>query len=296
MTFFAGHNGIVQLRRNMQGFSLSTSLKPDDINTSLNRFSFAGAEEELLTGDFVTFSTEDQRGLLFLPPSFWSWTNTTVPLKKAGFYININPLGGIRAFRTFKDAVNNNRSAEVALASFSGNTLNIQLSIEDTNFNTLGKVTGYTLNTEREAVETTVLSDKFKQQYAAGLISGNGSIDALFGYNTTGVEETPLLMLQLIQRVETGSAFESSLFLTTEEAYGSDLSVWYQFNAVVTRSGVEVRGDGLISCALDFVTTGEVRLQVGKILIPGETGLQEDGGQLRLNEFTLDALLTEVED
>lgn len=293
MTVFAGHNGVVRLRRSTRNFQLSTLIGPDDINTSLNRFSFSGAEDEVLIGDFLTFATEDPRGLAFLPPSFWSWANTTVPLQKAGFYGNINPLGGIRAFRQFNDAVNNERANEVALSTFTGDPLPVSLSIEDTNFNTLGKVTGYTLNTEREAVETTTLSDKFKQQYSAGLISGSGSIDAVFGYDTIANQETPLLMLQLIQRVETGSSFEASLFLTTENAYGSDSDVWYQFEAVVTRAGVEVRSDGMVTCAIDFLTTGEVKLQVG---IAPSYILQEDQGKINLSEYTVDALLKEVED
>lgn len=293
MTVFAGHNGVVRLRRSTRNFQLSTQIVPDDINTGLNRFSFAGAEDELLTGDFLSLSTEDPRGLLFLPPSFWSWTNTTVPLQKAGFYGNINALGGIRAYRQFNDAVNNDREKEVALTAFTGDPLSLNLSIEDTNFNTLGKVTGYTLNTEREAVETTSLSDKFKQQFSAGLISGSGSIDAVFGYETITNQETPLLMLQLIQRIETGSSFEASLFLTTENAYGSDSDVWYQFEAVVTRAGVEVRSDGMVTCAIDFLTTGEVKLQVG---IAPSYVLQENEFKINLNEFTVDALLKEVED
>lgn len=293
MTFFAGHNGVMQLRRSTQRLSIASQIEPDDINTSLNRFSFEGSENELLNGDFVTFSTDDPRGIAFLPPSFWSWTNTTVPLDKAGFYANINQLGGIRGFRQFVDAINNNRNNEITLQSFTGGPLPVDILVEDTSFNPLGKVTGYTLNTEREAIETTSLSDKFRQQYSAGLISGNGSIDALFGFDTTGRDETSLLMLQLIQRIETGSSFEASLFLTTENAYGSDLDVWYQFQAVVTRAGVETRSDGIISCAIDFLTTGEIRLQAGKA--PSYV-LQENSSKINLGDFTVDALLKEIDD
>jgi hypothetical protein len=293
MTFFAGHNGVVQLKRSTQRVSIATQIAPEDVNTSLNRFSFNGAENELLTGDFVTFSTDDPRGIAFLPPSFWSWTSTSVPLGKAGFYANVNQVGGIRAFRNFANSVNNNRSDELALAPFSGPPLPVDVLVEDTQFNPLGKITGYTLNTEREAVETTTLNDKFRQQYSAGLISGNGSIDALFGYDTNSREETPLLMLQLIQRVETGSSFEASLFLTTENAYGSDLDVWYQFQAVVTRAGVEVRSDNIISCAIDFLTTGEIKLQAGRA--PSYL-LQENQSLINISDFTIDALLKEVDD
>jgi hypothetical protein len=293
MAFFAGHNGVVQLRRSTQRLSIATQVNPDDVNTRLNRFSFEGAEDELLTGDSITVSTDDPRGIAFLPPSFWSWTGTATPLGKAGFYANVNQLGGIRAFRQFADSINNNRDNELSLVSFAGDPLPLDVVIEDTSFNPLGKVTGYSLNTEREAVETTSLSDKFRQQYSAGLISGNGTIDVLFGYDTTGADETSLLLLQLIQRIETGSSFEASLFLTTENAYDSDLDVWYQFEAVVTRAGVEVQSDAIISCAIDFLTTGEIRLQVGKA--PSYL-LQENSNKINLDDFTVDALLKEVDD
>lgn len=293
MTLFAGHNGVVQLRRSTQKIVLNKQISSDDVNTTLNRFGFDGSEDELLTGDFITITTEDPRGLAFLSPSFWSWTNTTVPLNKAAFYINVNTLGGLRVFSQFNDAINNNRANETQLTEFTGGPLSVEISVEDTNFNTLGKVTGYTLNTEREAVDITSLSDKFRQQYSAGLISGNGSIDVLFGYDTVVREETPLLLLQLIQRIETGSGFEASLFLATEQSYGSNLDVWYQFGAIVTRAGVEVRGDNIISCAIDFLTTGEVRLQVGQA--PSYV-LQENLGKINLNEYTVDALLKEVDD
>lgn len=281
MTVFAGHNGVVDLRRNTRKFELSTQIDPDDVSTSLNRFSFQGAENELLTGDYLSFLTNDPRGIAFLPPSFWTWTDTTVPLNKAAFYGNIDAMGGIRAFKNFTNAINNVRAEEVALASFEGGPLPVSLVIEDATTNTLGRVTGYTLNTEREAVEITTLNDKFKQQYSAGLISGSGSIDALFGYSASINQETSLLMLQLIQRIETGSSFEASLFLTTSEAYGSDLDVWYQFEAVVTRAGVEVKSDGIISCAIDFLTTGQIRLQVGEA--PSQI-LQENSQPMNLFE------------
>jgi len=294
MTFFAGHNGVVRLRRNTRKNTLSVNVAPNDVNTTLNRFSFDGAEDELLTGDFISISTTDSRGLEFLPLSFWSWIdNITEPQEKAGFYGNINAMGGIRVFNQFNDAVNNTRANETALNEFTGAPIPIKVEIEDTNFNTLGKVTGFTLNTEREAVEITSLNDKFRQQYSAGLISGSGSIDALFAYDTEGAEETSLLMIQLIQRVESGSSFEAALFLTTDEAYGSASNVWYQFEAVVTRAGVEVGSDGIISCAIDFLTTGEVRVQVGDTSDPF---LKEDEGKILLNNYTVDALLTEVSD
>jgi hypothetical protein len=62
---------------------------------------------------------------------------------------------------------------------------------------------------------------------------------------------------------------------------------------MVTRSGLEVSGSELISCSIDFVTTGEIKLLIGR---PSGYVLKEDDDRIALNQDSLDFLLTEVED
>lgn len=291
MTFFAGHTGMVRLRRNSQVVSFNSEITPDDVNTILNRLGFDGSLENLSTGDRITISTTDPRKLICFPAA--NWPSVLQVQESIAAYVNVNLYGGLRFFRTFEGSVNNDRDLELPLAAFMGAPIPIRVEIEDTDFNVAGSVTGFDFQTEREAIETTTLSDKFKQQYTAGLISGSGSLDALFNPTANGRQETSLLLLQLIQRVEIGSAFEAQLFITNENVYGSDLDVYYQFNAVVTRAGVEVRSDNIISASIDFLSTGEISLKVG--VAPSDITLQ-DGGRILLNTFGTDALRLEVDD
>lgn len=284
MTFFLGHNGSVRLRRNGQA-ALSSFVSPDDVNTSLNRLGFDGSLENILTGDRLVITTQDARGLVCFAANVWSSAQVENSISA---YVNVNAAGGLRFFASFAASVNNAREEEYDLASFAGNPLPIEASIKDSSYQILGSVTGYTINTDREAIESTALSDKFRQQYSAGLISGSGSIDCIFSLETTGIAETPLLMLQLIQRVEIGSAFECALYLS--ESAGAD--VFYELTALVVKSGVEVRDDALITCTLDFVTTGEIRLLVGT---PSGYVLQENDDRIIVDPG-LDYLLTEIED
>lgn len=300
MTFFAGHTGTVRLRRNTQAVSFASEIASDDINTTLQRMGFDGSLENILTGDRITISTTDPRKLICFPASTWPEIIDGLPVPNSGTvresiaaYVNVNLYGGLRFFRTFEDAINNNRAVELPLVSFTGGPIPIDVSIEDTDFNTAGSITGFTFQTEREAVETTSLSDKFKQQYSAGLISGSGSIDALFNPCTQLRQESSLLLLQLIQRVEIGSSFEAELFITDQNAYGSDLDVYYQFEAVITRAGVEVRSDSIISASIDFLATGEIKLLVG--VAPGYV-LQQNQGRILTKLYDVDALLKEVDD
>jgi hypothetical protein len=291
MAVFLGNHGNVRLRRGIDApyGILEDRIKPDDVNTSLNRLSFDGAVDNLLTGDRIDISTADARGLVCFAASAWS-SAAVEPTISA--YVHVNAVGGLRFFYQFENAVNNNRAAEISLAAFAGAALEISVRVRDGAFNVLGNVTSYTLNTSRETIDTTSLSDKFQKQYSAGNISGSGSIDCLFNYTSTGIKETPLLMLQLIHRVDIGSEFDLALYLVDKELNQSLTNVFYEMQAMVTQTGVTVNADSAITCTIDFVTTGEIRLLVGE---PAGYVLKEDDDRIEI-EQSLDFLLKETED
>ena len=291
MAVFLGNHGNVRLRRGIDAAYeiLEDRIKPDDVNTSLNRLSFDNAVDNLLTGDRIEISTADVRGLVCFATSAWSST-TVEPTISA--YVHVNAVGGLRFFYQFENAVNNNRAAEISLAAFAGAALEITIRVRDVSFNVLGNVTSYSLNTSRETIDTTSLSDKFQKQYSAGIISGSGSIDCLFDYTSTGIKETPLLMLQLIHRVDIGSEFDLALYLVDKELNQSLTNVFYEMQAMVTQTGVTVNADSAITCTIDFVTTGEIRLLVGE---PAGYVLKEDDDRIEI-EQSLDFLLKETDD
>lgn len=301
MTFFVGHTGFVRLRRkSSEEAELKFSADAGEVNTVLNRLYFDGSEENLLTGDQLFISTDDARGLAFFSPSAWPTSLQVQKFIRA--YINVNAVGGLRFFNTFADAVNNNRDAEIALAADFDAPIDTNIVVRDSRYNTLGSVVSYEINTDRAAIETTSLSDKFRQQYSAGLISGNGSIECLFSYETVLDEEAPLFLLQTIQRLEVGSELNMLLSLSPTDESRSALfaassnEVFYELQAVITRAGVTVAADRLISCSIDFLTTGEFRVKVG---VPSEYILKEDADLIELEENQetgLGFLLQEVTD
>jgi hypothetical protein len=291
MTVFLGVHGTVKLRRNTGAVPVQVvdSIDPADITTTLNRIGLDTSLDNILTGDRLDISTTDARGLECFAPG--SWLSGTVE-KEISVYVNINNAGGLRFFPSFSDAVNNNRSAELTVYAFTGAPIAITYTIRDVSYNTLGNVTSYQLNTDREALDVTSLSDKFRNQYAAGLISGSGTIDCLFDYSSDGSKESPLLMLQLIQRLDIGSEFDCAFYLTDTEITPETQTIFYQTTAMVTRAGVTVNTTDTIQCAIDFVTTGEIRLLVGR---PADYILKEDDDRIQL-EQSLAFLLQEATD
>jgi hypothetical protein len=291
MTFYLGTKGNVRLRRgsNVQLGVLAGQISPDDINTSLNRIGFEKAVQNILTGDRVDLETDDPRGLVCFPASAWSDNAVNSAISA---YVNVNGAGGLRFFPTFQDAVNNTRENEISVAAFAGEPLPARIRIRDVSFNILGNVIGYEFNTDRATIDTTALDDRFKQQISAGLISGAGRIDCAFDYLTSGVAESPLLMLQLVQRVEIGSEFDLALYLTDKAVDPNVENIFYNLNAVVTRAGIQVRAGDIIDCSIDFVTNGEIQLIFGK---PSAYILTENDDRIELDQ-SIDFLLQEIED
>lgn len=291
MTVFLGSHGTVKLRRNagQRVTSIVDRIDPGDINTNLNRIGLDTSLDNLLTGDRVDLSTTDPRGLVCFATSAWQ---SAVVESTISAYVNVNAAGGLRFFPTFADAVNNTRANELTVVAFAGASIPVTYTVRDVSYNTLGNVISYQLNTDREALDSTTLSDKFKNQYAAGLISGNGTIDCIFDYTTQASKETPLLMLQLIQRLDIGSEFDCAFYLTDAAIDPTVQTIFYQASAMVTQSGVVVDAADIIRCTIDFVTTGEIRLLVGQ---PADYILKEDEDRIIL-EQSLGFLLQETDD
>jgi hypothetical protein len=291
MTFFLGTKGNIRLRRgsSVQMGELVDSIGPDDVNTNLQRLSFDSAGDNLLTGDRVDIATADARGLVCFATGAWPDGERR---SNIAAYVNVNAAGGLRFFREFTDAVNNVRANELPLEVFAGAALPITVAVKDSTYNVLGNVVDYTLATDREAIDSTTLNDRFRQLYSAGLLSGSGSITCAFDYTTSGVTETPLLMLQLINRLDIGSEFDCALYLTDKSNDETVQNVYYEFTAMVTKAGVEVRAGDIINSTIDFVATGEIRLLIGQA---SGYVLKEDDDKIKL-EQNLDFLLTEPDD
>ena len=284
MAFYLGNHGNLRLRRGSK-FELgkvSASVGPDDINTSLNRIGFEDAVDNLITGDRVILSTTDASGLDFIPGASNDYAA----------FINVNAVGGLRLYPTFADAINNQRSSEIALEGFTGAALAVDITVRDVRYNVLGNVTSYEFNTSREAIDVTSLSDKYKQQYNAGLLSGTGRIECMFDYTTTSVDEPPVVMLQTIQRLDLGCDFDLALYLTDQEVDPNVTSCFYLTTAITTNTGISVQAGGLINCTIDFVTTGEIKLVIGRA---ADYILKEDDDRIQV-EQSLDYLLQEVTD
>ena len=291
MAVFLGESGCVELRRNSQDELITGLVHQSDVNTSKDRFSFDFPSGSLITGDQVVIKTTDGSLLDFIAPNGWP---TNKVYKDGVFYLFVDEVGAIRLYQKFDEAVSGEVAGRIDLVD-AGRAVPISMEVRNNNERILAQVTSFELNTERDSIDISALSDEFRKN-TSGLISGSGRIECFFEYErrlcdplTEGVSpsvlDVPIYMNQLILRTRIGSEFWSKLTLIGrgEKPYGRsndfDDEVWYEFEARITNVGMAFSPAEPIRSTIDFVTTGEIKLRTRYV---SNYLLQENGDRIRL--------------
>lgn len=292
MTVNVGYRGAFRFARTAAA-SVAASVSPADVITSLARVGVEDIAGEILTGDQVSFSTADPRGLAFLPANTWASGQVE---SQGTFYVNVNSNFAFRLFRTFQAAVSNDRNLELPVAAFSGEPIPVSLAVRDSRYRTLARVESYTFNTDRDALDTTSLHEGSRSSQS-GLVNASGSLQLLFDFRLLPSEsdlEVPIAIVQTVSRLKSGSRFESLLYIREpQEDEDDQVSVFYQFAANITRAGITGQADDIVRASVEFAVTGDYYLKIGT---PPSYLLQEAGDRFQLEEQEIGYLLQEVND
>jgi len=295
MGIYLGQIGQIELTRKSLEGALESAVNPSDVNTDRDRFSFDFDEGYLVNGDLVEIATTDGTDLDFIDASGW----TVGSVQTSGnWYVFIDELGGIKLYDNFDDSLEGSTAGQISLAAIARN-IPIRVTVRDRDSRILADVVEYELNTSRETVDITTLSDQHRQQYSS-LITGSGRLTAHWDYaNTAGTEPVHYLM-QLVVRTEVGSSFHGKFYVKAEnttaqtgafDATQINDALWWEFDALVTNVAVSFTPDSVIVGTIDFVATGSIRLkartQQRRYL------LQEDGDKIELEQDPTSYLLLE---
>jgi len=294
MGIYLGQVGNIELTRKSLDGDKESIVNPSDINASRHRFSFDFDEGYLISGDLVEFTTTDGTNLDFVATSGWS-TGTRHP--SGNWYVFIDELGGIRLYSNFDNSLEGGATGRISLTAIARN-IPIRVKVRNTVGRLIGNITEYEINTNRETVDITTLSDQHRQQYSS-LITGSGSLSAHWDYVNNPGKESANYLLQLVVRTEVGSSFHGKFYLkaaNTAAQTGSvagqlDDSLWWEFDALVTGAAVGFTPGGLVSTTIDFVSTGPIHLRARTA--PQRYLLQEDTGKIELEQDTSSFILLE---
>jgi hypothetical protein len=275
MSVYLGTFGKVELKRKFDA-RLVGKINGNDVNTAEKRFSFDFDLDQLITGDRITIKEINGNALDFINKSDGSsYTDSSVTK-----YINVDEAGGIRLYGSFANAVNGGTANATPLST--GSNLNVEVTIKNKR-RLLAQVSSYEINTERESVDTTVLSDNFRQRVSS-LISGSGRFSAFWEYAGDDSSELPNYLLQLILRTKVGSNFAARLYIKDSNYNPSGVAIrnndqlYYKVEGIITAAAVQFSPSDTVQITADFITTGPVELKVD-LEVPFAL-TQEDGSKL----------------
>lgn len=277
MTVYLGTFGEIELRRVFNGGELRSTIDVSDVNAAEKRFSFDFEHGQLVSGDQVEITSTDGSGLDFIN----GYTDSAV--KK---FIHVDFLDGIRLYDSFAHAVSGGKPNAIALAT-PGNSIPIKVIVESVAPRLLAQVSSFEINTERETVDTTVLSDEFRSRVNT-LISGSGRITAFWEYTGNSTQEVPMYLYELAHRTKVGSNFIGRFYIKKNGynpsgvAERGDDEVWWRVWGIITSAAIQFSPDSTVQITADFITTGELRLRMKTDI--EDAVLQEDSGEIRLDQ------------
>ena len=286
MSVYLGTFGEVELKREFDGSDLQSTINPSDVNATKKRFSFDFDHGQLLTGDQVEITSTDGSALDFID----SYTKTSV--KK---FIYVDELDGIRLYDSFAHAVVGGTTNATALAT-PANNIPIKVVVQNSDYRVLGRVQSYELNTQRETVDVTTLSDEFRNRIGT-LMSGSGRMSCEWEYTGDTAKELPNYLLELVLRTKVGSTFKGRFYIKTSgynPANHSDANndaVWYEVSGVLTACAVQFTPNQMVQITADFITTSKIEIRMD-LEVPGKL-LQENTDEILLEQGTIDAVLLE---
>jgi hypothetical protein len=266
MAIYLGSRGRVELQRTFGGREIATTIDDAEVVATSKRLGFDAASRgdtsELITGDELEIRADSN--LVFISGY------TTV--KTAKFFIHVDDLGGIRLYETYAHAVSGGATNAVSLvAQSAGWSLAVRLTVQNAIHRILGQVTSYELNTSAAVVDTTALSDDFRNSIN-GILSGSGRLESFWDYRDTvgaGEYESAQYLHQLILRSDIGSAFNAHLYLKVDgydpSGAGSNVAndiIWYDVKGLISNTAIAFNTGQVVKMTADFVTTGEINLKV----------------------------------
>lgn len=263
-----------------------TRIDPGDIDAKTQRFSFGDSRSTLITGDRVAIERVDANGnpeglLDFVSPAGWT---DGVQYPDGEWFVSADSVGGVRLFKDWTDAINDNKSAAVALQDITAG-YRVSYQVLKGEEECLGQTIGWTLNTDREIADFTSLGDGFKQRMST-LVSGSGDLDCYFDYASRACyqNETVLpsvYLHRLALRQEIGAKFIGVFLMKQVDAVPlnellrpkeTKPELFYYAECVITGVATELTFDQPLHSKITFVTTGPIQLLLA---VPSGYLLQE---------------------
>ena len=198
-----------------------------DVNPDRRRLSVLDAAQTIISGDYVQIYTvpipedNDQTVTLVRPVLKAVYGNDATDYPDWTGYVHMDAVGGMRLYDRFQDAVAGKQDNALPLYVADEDQEVIIKSATTRADACLARVQSFDLATSRELVDITVLDEQFRNQYEAGLISGQGTLRCLWDTSTAFASTASVtttcrisrLPAKLCIRLTQGARFRGKFYL-----------------------------------------------------------------------------------
>jgi len=256
---YLGNGGLIKLRR-LSGRSFDSVVDDNAVNVSAGRLELDFGANVFTTGDRISITSVSTLDFIS------GYTENSVSA-----YVNVDTLGGIRLYDTWKKSINNDLGEAFLLAD-PASPYTATFELLGDGYRDLGQILSYTLSTNRNSADVTALGDAYSAQIGT-LISGSGSIECLWDYSAgAGDVENSMYFHQLILRQQLGSTFKAGLVLKSAGSLPAGgvsgnptESLYYLINAVVTNVAMSFEPSEPVRSTIEFATTGLIAIRYGDV-------------------------------
>ena len=261
MGVYLGECGHIELKRDQTdptAPSVTAEITPEDVNTDRQSLSVEEAYLSFITGDRIEITTigTDPNDVTTRPDLNFikDWADPSITR-----YVSVDPVGRMRLYESFDDAVNDRAEVAVELETPSEQQTIRLRSAGGARTRCLAQVTNFSFTTSRSNINTTVLSQQYVDQYEAGLIQGQGQLSCFWEHRyglcdktTTSEQELPAYLAKLVLRLNQGSDFWGRFFIFAGD--DEQKSVWYECpKCIITNVVVNVTPAQIITTDISFV-------------------------------------------
>ena len=263
MSVYLGNAGGIEVLR--EGEPINVQLQAADVNVEERRFSldfdpdYTGTRPSpLITGDQIEFSSADGTTDLELVDGM---TDTDVTR-----WVHVDSVGGIRLYDSYDEAVTGGRDNALELVEPSGDQ-DIIVDVSNTISECVAQMRSFEITTQRETVDLSILGEEYRQFYDQGMVSGQGTIVAIWDYGFSACKDNfdsdailANYFSQLVIRFREGSRFKGFFTLYCD----TDKAVWYECDCICTSVGMNFAPSQVVDSTIQFITTGQVQLKQGE--------------------------------
>lgn len=242
---------------------------PDGYTMYAGSFWLLGPNRTHVSDDNDTFYNANDDA-----PFYVRTTDTTLDQTET-YFIYRDQLDRISFYTTYEAALKGNAAHRVPILKVDFQSLSLSPApiagaIDKWLWTVQGQMSEWSLNLSAQEVDTTAIGDRFGESVKS-IVTGGGSIDFLvdrkrsYDQENNEMQDSTSLM-RLLLMCERGCKADAEFWMISDQPDRCSLlpgDLYYETQLLVTSVAVNTRATEFIAGSLNFVTVGEIKLQMG---------------------------------